>query len=59
MFDILNTNGVSDYWYENDLDLIKAFYWCMSEYVPIDIGKKYAEYDTSIHSKVRIFTCVP
>ena len=35
MFDILNTNGVSDYWYENDLDLIKAFYWCMSEYVPI------------------------
>ena len=35
MFDILNTNGVSDYWYENDLDLIKAFYRCMSEYVPV------------------------
>ena len=35
MFAILNTNGVSDYWYENDLDSIKAFHWCMSEYVPI------------------------
>ena len=35
MFDILNTNGISDYWYDNDLDLIKAFYWCMSEYSPI------------------------
>ena len=35
MFDILTTNGVSDWWYENDWDLIKAFYLCMSEYVPI------------------------
>ena len=35
MFNILNTNGVSDYWYENHLDLIRPFYWCMSEYVPI------------------------
>ena len=34
MFDLLNTNGVSDYWYENNLKLIKALYWCMSEYVP-------------------------
>ena len=35
MCDILNTNGVSDLCYDNDWDLIKAFYQYMSEYVPI------------------------
>ena len=35
MYDILNTNGVSDLCYDDDWDLIKAFDYYMSEYVPI------------------------
>ena len=34
-FDILTTNSVSCWQYENDRDLIKAFHLCMQEYVPI------------------------